>query len=71
MSARKMQLQIGRLVWFQAAPGLRFLCMIRDVRINYGRTDYQIEPGSGQGSTWVQASTVKPLSDAEAREAVK
>jgi hypothetical protein len=70
MTARKMQQHIGRLVFFEAAPGLVVLCIVRDVRVAFGRVDVEIEPAKGSGSTWVQAPSVKLLSDDEARKEI-
>ena len=70
-TARQMNQRIGELVYLEAAPGLRVVCIVRDVRRAFGRLDVEIEPAQGTGSAWVNASSVTPLPEDEARKAVR
>jgi hypothetical protein len=70
-TARQMSAQIGQLVYLEAAPGMRVVCITRDVRRAFGRIDLEIEPAQGTGRAWVNASSVTPLSADEARKAVE
>lgn len=54
---------IGKEVLWRAGA-LMIRVKITDVKMSYGRTRYQIEPVSGNGSTWTenifQEKTVRP-----------
>ena len=38
---------------------LAFMVVVRDVRVCFGRMDYEIEPVSGTGKCWVSESSVR------------
>jgi hypothetical protein len=66
MTATTMNAQIGRLVYLEA-NGMRFACIVRDVKRAYGKERFELEPVAGGGQSWVNASSVHPVPEAEAK----
>jgi hypothetical protein len=66
MTARQLHPHLGKLVYL-TVNGIDFACVITDAKRAYGRERYQIEPVSGEGTTWVNAQSVRPVPPEEAK----
>lgn len=59
MSAAVLARVIGRTGRWRVRKGLTVAVVVRDARQSFGRVDYLIEPDSGEGRRWVNASSVE------------
>lgn len=58
MTASEMSAAIGTLVYLEAVPGLRVLCLITNAKSSYGKQRLEIVPLRGTGKAWVNAASV-------------
>lgn len=58
MSVKEMAANIGK-VGLLSIQSLRVRVTVLDVRVTFGRTDFQVSPVDGQGNVWVESSRVK------------
>lgn len=70
MTAKQLHPHLGRLVYL-TVNGIDFVCVIVDAKRAYGRDCYQLEPVAGEGQTWVNARSVRPVPEQEARRICK
>lgn len=59
MTARAALALIGRTAVYHTSNGLHVEVAILDVRTVFNRTDFQIRPLAGDGTTWVSADTCR------------
>ena len=55
-----MQKAIGQPVLYES-HGLQFVCVVRDVKVGYGKPRFLITPMTGKGETWVEYATISPM----------
>ena len=55
-----MQKAIGQPVIYES-HGLRFVCVVRDVKVSYGQPRFLITPMMGTGETFVEIGTISPM----------
>ena len=60
MTAKQMGVAIGVAVMYQSGE-LSFACVVTDAKNAYGQVRVQITPMTGDGSQWVNASSVRAL----------
>jgi len=58
MTANELQSAIGSAVYFVSGD-IKFSCWVKDVR--YANPRFLIEPIAGQGSRWVELSSLEPI----------
>jgi hypothetical protein len=63
MNALEMFVLVGRHVFLEPARGLRIRCRVTNAKTSYGRNRLEIEPITGEGRAWVDASSVAPCSE--------
>jgi len=57
MSVKEMAANIGK-VGLLSVNSLHVRVTVLDVRVTFGRTDFQISPVDGDGKIWVESSRV-------------
>ena len=70
MTAKEMSAAIGARVYLEPMPGLQVLCTVTNAKTAYGNRRLEIEPVSGAGRVWVNASRVTEARNREAAHAV-
>ena len=40
---------------------MKFVCIIVDVKVGYGKPRFKITPRSGTGETWVEFTSISPM----------
>ena len=60
MTAIEMQKAIGQTVLYKS-HGMKFVCVVRDVKVSYGKPRFLITPMAGQGETYVEYTTISPM----------
>ena len=64
MTVHEMQELINRRVYLPA-DHLLVECVVKNVKQAYGRLRVLVIPMAGKGETWVDASRVRPLEEAQ------
>lgn len=57
MSVKEMAANIGK-VGLLSIQSLRVRVTVLDVRVTFGRIDFQVTPVDGQGDVWIESSRV-------------
>ncbi len=63
MNAKELGANIGKQ-GLLSISGLQVLVNVTDARTVFGRTDFQVTPVNGVGSTWVESNRVTSLQEA-------
>lgn len=59
LTSNQLAQAVGRTAVLKTPQAVRFLVTILDARVSYGRTQYQITPQAGDGSAWVDETSVR------------
>lgn len=62
MTTTQLAGSIGKPVLFTAGD-LKFVCIVRDARISFGKPQFLIRPCLGYGERWVEFSSIEPYHD--------
>ena len=60
MTAKELQSAIGSAVYFVSGD-IKFSCWVKRATVGYGKPRFLIEPIAGQGSRWVELSSLEPI----------
>jgi hypothetical protein len=63
MTVNELKGSIGQLVLYTAGD-LEFVCRVEDARQSWSKPQFQITPVAGNGTRWVEFSSIKPYKKA-------
>jgi hypothetical protein len=58
MTTAEMAKYIGAVALYQPVPAMKFPVEILDARMSWGKVQFQITPGAGQGPAWVSEDSI-------------
>ena len=63
MTTAQMAQYLDKTADYALPNGLTFLVIIIDVRMAWGRVQFQITPSAGQGPAWVSEDSIADIRD--------
>jgi hypothetical protein len=62
MTTTELAQSIGKPV-LHVSGNLKFMCVVADARISFGKPQFLIRPIAGYGERWVEFSSIEPYQD--------